>query len=559
MLTSKYLPLARANNSIRSRILTFAVLATLVPAGVTLWYAYRQSRESMEEKISGELQSASTQAARALGVWLKERLLDLRVFASSNEVSDNLSRLARASATAPRGGRITEYLRSVHERSPDFERLSVVDMQGRVVASSDGKTTPVRLPEDWATALRADGHTVGDVYWESGPSEGKLFIAVSVQGAGGRMLGAFAADVKLAALQELLRSFAVDTASTLYLITAEGGFMASSRGSSPQLTATRLSPGALTELTSVASRTVSYQSAGGVQVLASLTAVPQVQWAALSETPAIAAFDKLRRFRNIGILIVVGLLAAVAAGAYRFGSIVTRPLDRLTEGAAEVAAGNLDVDLPGGGTGEVGALTSVFNYMVGKLRENRHALDEMNDTLRQRNEELAQLSVTDSLTGVANRRYLVQRLSEEAQRAGRSGERFAILMTDVDHFKQYNDNFGHPAGDEVLKKVASILSESIRMTDCVARYGGEEFCVLLTSTKPDEVMPLAERIRAKIESTKFAGRSVTLSIGVAAFPEAGKSPEAVVAAADEALYQAKRDGRNRVVRWKAAKKDKAKA
>ncbi|HKS06319.1 MAG TPA: diguanylate cyclase [Gemmatimonadaceae bacterium] len=556
MLTSKYLPLARTN-SIKGRILTFAVLATLVPSGLTMWYAYSQARNSMEEKISGELESASTQAARALGVWLKERLYDLRVFATSNEVSDNLSRLSRSGTTAPPGGRLSEYLRSVHERSPDFDRLSVVDMQGRVVASSTPGTRAVRLPDDWTTALRADGQTVGDVFWDNGSGDGKLFIAVRVQGAGGRLLGAFAADVKLAAVQEVLRSFAVDTTSTLYLINDKGGFLASSRGSSPQLTATQLSPGALAKLTAVASRTVSYQSAGGVEVLASLTAVPQVQWAALSETPAIAAFDKLTRFRNIGVLIVVALLAAVTAGAYRFGLIVTRPLDRLTEGAAEVAAGNLEVDLPGGGTGEVGALTSVFNYMVAKLREGRRALDAANETLRQRNDELAQLSVTDGLTGVANRRYLVQRLSEEAQRAGRSGERFAILMTDVDHFKQYNDTFGHPAGDEVLKKVASILSESIRMTDCVARYGGEEFCVLLTSTKPDEVMPLAERIRAKIASAKFEGSSVTLSIGVAAFPEAGKTPEAVVAAADEALYQAKRDGRNKVVRWKATKKEKA--
>jgi diguanylate cyclase (GGDEF)-like protein len=121
-------------------------------------------------------------------------------------------------------------------------------------------------------------------------------------------------------------------------------------------------------------------------------------------------------------------------------------------------------------------------------------------------------------------------------------------MADVDEFKKYNDAFGHPAGDEVLKKVAGILLNSTRSMDCTARYGGEEFAVLLTGTSVDVANEVAERIRARVEAQEFAGRKITLSIGIAEFPTNGETADEVISSADEALYSAKRSGRNRVVR-----------
>jgi diguanylate cyclase (GGDEF)-like protein len=121
-------------------------------------------------------------------------------------------------------------------------------------------------------------------------------------------------------------------------------------------------------------------------------------------------------------------------------------------------------------------------------------------------------------------------------------------MADVDEFKKYNDAFGHPAGDEVLKKVATILLSSTRSVDCTARYGGEEFAVLLTGTGAEVATEVAERIRARVETEEFAGRRITLSIGIAEFPANGHTADEVISSADEALYAAKRSGRNRVVR-----------
>jgi diguanylate cyclase (GGDEF)-like protein len=127
-------------------------------------------------------------------------------------------------------------------------------------------------------------------------------------------------------------------------------------------------------------------------------------------------------------------------------------------------------------------------------------------------------------------------------------------MADVDQFKHYNDTFGHPAGDEVLKRVAAILRETAREVDCAARYGGEEFCLMLPETPTTGAVTLAERIRARVEAQNFAGQKITVSIGVASFPTDGDTPDAVIAAADEALYQAKREGRNRVIQTRPARK-----
>jgi diguanylate cyclase (GGDEF)-like protein len=303
----------------------------------------------------------------------------------------------------------------------------------------------------------------------------------------------------------------------------------------------------LDRLKSREGRVVTYQSLAGSEVVGSLKRVPRARWAVVSEIPADAAFLQVRRFRYVTLLLVSALLCAVGLVASRLGLLIVRPLERLTRGAAEVAEGDLAVDLPAA-TGEVGNLTAVFNHMVGRLRQGRQELDAMNERLRKQNEELERLSISDALTGLHNRRHLTLRMSEELVRSYRHKGTFAVLMADVDEFKKYNDAFGHPAGDEVLKKVASILLSSTRSVDCTARYGGEEFAVLLTDTTAQVAAEVAERIRARVAGQEFAGRRITLSIGIAEFPEHGQTAEEVISSADEALYEAKRAGRNRVVR-----------
>lgn len=169
------------------------------------------------------------------------------------------------------------------------------------------------------------------------------------------------------------------------------------------------------------------------------------------------------------------------------------------------------------------------------------------------NSALERLSVTDRLTELYNHGYFQHRLEEEISLAKRKNLQLALVMLDIDHFKDFNDNFGHPKGDQVLKRVGAILTEISRAEDTVARYGGEEFVIVLPGTGKRDAAALAERIRVKVASEAFAGdRShplvrKTVSIGVAAFPEDARVQADLIDKADKALYQAKRSGRNQVI------------
>jgi diguanylate cyclase (GGDEF)-like protein len=263
----------------------------------------------------------------------------------------------------------------------------------------------------------------------------------------------------------------------------------------------------------------------------------------VAEIPVAAAYRQIHHMRNLSLLMVAALLVAVGLAAYGLGLMIVRPLDRLTQGAAAVAGGDLKVDLPVADTGEVAYLTRVFNDMVTRLRQSR--------------EELERLSVTDGLTGLWNRRSMMERLAAESARARRAGLHFAVLMVDVDHFKRYNDAHGHLAGDEVLIRVAAVLRHATREADTVARYGGEEFLVLLADTDMEGAVHVAERARKALALEALPGGVVTLSIGVAAYPDLGETPEALIMSADVALYQAKHQGRDRVVSASPSRREQA--
>lgn len=160
--------------------------------------------------------------------------------------------------------------------------------------------------------------------------------------------------------------------------------------------------------------------------------------------------------------------------------------------------------------------------------------------------EFEQLSVTDPLTGLLNRRYLEKRLIEEIQRSKRHRFPMSLMMLDVDEFKSYNDAFGHPAGDTALKIVANILQDILRGADVAARYGGEEFAILLPQTTSTEAAAIAERLRQRIEHTEFPKRKITVSIGIASCSNEVDTPDDLIGAADHALYEAKNHGRNNV-------------
>ena len=201
--------------------------------------------------------------------------------------------------------------------------------------------------------------------------------------------------------------------------------------------------------------------------------------------------------------------------------------------------------------------------LLAELRSKNAELATLNTSLEEKviertkelenlNTRLAELAITDGLTGLYNHRHFRERLSLEMERSNRTGLPLSILMIDVDHFKGYNDRHGHLAGDNALRGVSKILQHGRRANDLVARYGGEEFAIILLDVGKAAAKEVAERICAQIAEFPFEFGStqpmgkLTISLGVAAFPDDGAEPALVLAAADRALFSAKNHGRNRV-------------
>ncbi|HEC19518.1 MAG TPA: diguanylate cyclase [Gammaproteobacteria bacterium] len=200
------------------------------------------------------------------------------------------------------------------------------------------------------------------------------------------------------------------------------------------------------------------------------------------------------------------------------------------------------------GVNDFVAKTSDRVELLARLRAHRKLAVTLRE-LEESQRELREQANTDPLTRLANRRFFTQIANKELSLMRRQKEHYAVLMLDIDHFKNTNDSFGHPAGDHVLKQVARVLSENIREEDTVARVGGEEFVVSSPYTNRLAAIVLAERLRKAVEALdiQYEGNSipVTISIGIAMQPQDGDTLDALLAAADERLYTAKNAGRNR--------------
>jgi diguanylate cyclase (GGDEF)-like protein len=223
-------------------------------------------------------------------------------------------------------------------------------------------------------------------------------------------------------------------------------------------------------------------------------------------------------------IVVISSFAAVQVTLRK----VVRPLEELARAADRIAAGDLAARAQVAGDFEIAGLAAAVNHMADELKAHAR---------------------TDELTSLPNFRAFRERIDLEIERAERYLQHFGILILDLDHFKKYNDTYGHLAGNEALQRVARVIREAVRAVDFPARYGGEEFAVIVPQIEDAALAAIAERIRAGVERmpAPAGGAQVTVSIGAAIFPDDGSAVDVLFRVADERLYAAKRAGRNRVV------------
>jgi diguanylate cyclase (GGDEF)-like protein len=237
--------------------------------------------------------------------------------------------------------------------------------------------------------------------------------------------------------------------------------------------------------------------------------------------------------RTILAASLTGLVLALLVGFLLARSLV-RDLRQLRWAAGRLADGH-DTRAEVRGRGELAELAATFNDMAARIAAQKAVLTEV--------------AISDPLTGLHNRRSFEVRLAEEVARTHRSGVVFSLLLVDLDHFKSINDRYGHPAGDQALRHVAAVLKDELREVDFLARIGGEEFAVLLSATSGQGAMQAAERIRAAIAGQPASYEDTTLtmtaSMGVAWYPAHADTDKELIRVVDQALYEAKRSGRDR--------------
>lgn len=277
--------------------------------------------------------------------------------------------------------------------------------------------------------------------------------------------------------------------------------------------------------------------------------------------------------RNRVALFAIALAFSSSLAVYLVLSfLVMSPILRMRNMAARFGRGHLDSRVELWQSDEVGQLARAMNGMAQQIQDYTESLEKQvqertaelakaNTQLLDVNVQLERLAKTDSLTGLFNRRHFMEQLDMEVRRGSRIQHHFAVIILDVDYFKSYNDTHGHTAGDELLQRLAVLLQINLRGTDVVARYGGEEFVILLLDTGPEEAHATAVKLQSAVAAQPFPleetqpDGAITISVGVAFFPEDSRDGRKLVEYADLALYRSKEDGRNRVTRYDDIRND----
>jgi len=538
--------------SIKMRIMVFALAATIIPAITLGSLSYRQNTHFLNEKIAQELQNAASQVSREIDLLIKEKQYDVKVFASSYIVSENLVKIIRkGGATFEKlvaTSLINEYLQSVREKFSDYAELMIIDPDGHLMATSAAVHAVPALPASWREDVSSGQPVIGDAYFDENLKTRVILIADPIRTPDGKVIALLGAKLSFSAFDRLLTYTKTDTRET-YIINKQGKILASAHLFSSPHREVDLDHARVAKLYDHEGQPTTYVSYAGQTVIGALKVVPSLGWGVVAETDKSKAFSPIESLQRTTLILVGCLLVGIGLCAYILGATIVSPLRRITQGADQVAAGNLAVALPVNTHSEVGYLTQVFNHMVDRLRRSREELDNVNSELQEKNNKLHQLAITDELTGLFNRKHLMETLNAEITRSKRNDHSFALLVIDIDHFKLINDTYGHQKGDEVLHLLGYIFNDTVRSCDYVARYGGEEFIVILPEVGTADGLEVAERIRERVarESINRKGDRITVSIGMAMFAEHGATTELLFQQADKALYAAKTAGRNRVV------------
>jgi|GEM_PF-538033 len=539
--------------SVRNRILVFSILVTLLPSFGMGWFWFNMTRRVTTEKIEQKLVDSVGIAEREINLWFKERNYELRVFANSFVVRENLSKYRTAiesedrkneKQTASHLRKIGTYLTLVRNEFKVYRRLLVLDNEMRIIAASDtsDKSRPVVLPHNWKSQLDRSRFFSGDTYFIEEEFSPLVLIGIPLLlEQNSTQLGFFVMEVRLQGLLPLLMASLPKTerelgAAVMILLGKNGRHILSTAWPENHKETAVASPQVLNLLNSQL-HLQGFVNDRKVRVVGLASSFDDLPWDLVIAENHDNVFAGLIQARNQIVLITILLTIIIGGAATIVASQFIIPLKALTKAVLRVAGGDLDVSVNIRRNDELGIVTGMFNEMVRRLKESQVKLE--------------QLALTDPLTGLANRKKIMADVASNFERYLRYSTEFSILMIDIDHFKMVNDSHGHQAGDAVLIQVARIFRETLRGLDSAGRYGGEEFLIVLGKTDTHMALQIAERIRQMVDRHAFVCEDVslhvTISVGVSGITSQDHAGVSLIGRADKALYEAKAAGRNRIV------------
>lgn len=542
--------------SIKNKIIAFAVIATLIPSLALGLLSFRQNEELVSHNVTRELRALARNVSRELDLWVNENDQAIRAISVSSLIINSLS--AMQHYTAANDAEKTEqvlahFLRSVQAKLGSILELTVADATGRVIASSVSDPDIGDLSKDWLQRLQQDnwlmeGVWASSLHWNAQYQTAIFNIIVPILSYDDAFIGTIIATLNLGAFRDSMDDTLNPTPGEVVLLSQAGHVLLSSTADIPPSMA--IDEAVLQKLKAKPGELMSFTGLTQPKVIGLFDVPKMLPVTVLVERDYNEIYAAWIRLRNFFLGFVSVLIIIVAAVALYIGRSIVIPLESLIGATQHIVDGDLNVRVDVKQSDEVGQLANMFNLMTDKLQQNHVEIMAANAAMRQQNQMLEALSVTDSMTGLLNRSKLDAVLTDELARFGRNKRPFSVLMIDVDHFKTLNDNLGHIVGDEILIAVAKVLANSIRSVDFAARYGGDEFVVILTETTADAAIKTAERIRMQVvevgNKLKEHKIAITLSIGISHSLPEDKSPTLLLARVDNALYEAKKAGRDRI-------------
>ncbi len=573
-------PSRRVRVSLQAKLLALVLFSVVVPLLSLGGYLFRRNQDTLRDKIHEAVTNQLFRKYTQVQDWADQRLREVLSWSSSFVVFEETETLTGGGPGRDKAKRdLVDYLLSVLGHYRVYESLFVVDLAGQVVAGTRDEHL-----EDWGIAMLS-----GEEQGKGGLSlvrrsdflqRATQIVMQPIRGSGSRIVGYLVGRIDLRDFEDLLNT-PVD-AETAFLLPKldvkeiESRLLASS-DLTPAFWVLDENGRVLVEAGKLLTRPGA--SAFPAPVPKDAPEVIPVKEANLpglggtvyglrrQEAPLkgylAATVAEETAYKPLGesgkrILLFGGsAIFAIFLVTFAAARAMLKPIHALVDGAKKISAGEF-VDLQVRGADEIAELTQAFNDMARdvldgrtKLEEARDELARSNEGLKEANRALEALAITDGLTGLYNHRHFQETLEKEMRRCEREGRKMSLLLLDLDHFKQYNDRWGHTEGDAALRRVAGQVMKSIRSTDLAFRYGGEELAVLLPSCTKDQAVEVAEKIRVAVGTNpqrpgRFGART-TISIGVATFAEDGRVSRGLVDAADAALYAAKAQGRDRVV------------